>query len=144
MLSPPADIPASACQTRTMRMSITGTVQRIALAVDLVLVIVFAVIGRANHDEGVTLSGVAHTAWPFLVGVGVGTLVVVALKKPALGLEAGAIVWACTLVLGMLLRKLTGDGIALPFVIVAAIVLAIFLIGSRFVVRRFAHRRITG
>lgn len=127
-----------------MRKSITGTVQRIALVVDIVLVVVFAVIGRANHDEGVTLGGVAHTAWPFLAGLAVGHLVVAQRRTPPLGLEAGAIVWASTLVLGMVLRKLTGDGIALPFVIVAAVVLAVLLIGSRFLLRWFVQRRIIG
>lgn len=119
-------------------------IQRIALLADVVLVVVFAVIGRASHDEGVSVAGIAHTAWPFLVGVVVGTLLVVAMKNPPLSLVAGGLVWASTLVLGMLLRHLSGQGTAFAFVIVAAIVLAVFLIGSRFVLGRFVRRKIIG
>jgi hypothetical protein len=56
----------------------------------------------------------------------------------------GVVVWAATLVVGMLLRVVSGQGIASSFVVVAAIVLAVFLIGWRaaaLLVRRVASRR---
>ena len=42
------------------------------LATDLVLVVVFAGIGRSSHGE--SLSGIFVTAWPFLVGALLGWL----------------------------------------------------------------------
>lgn len=99
---------------------------------DVVLVVVFAAVGRASHAEGVTLSGVVQTSWPFLVGLAVGW----ALVRWRSGdwpahLGHGLTVWGCTVVVGMLLRVATGQGVAPTFVLVAAAVLAAFLLGSR-------------
>ena len=41
----------------------------------------------------------------------------------------------CTVVLGMLLRRVAGDGTALSFVIVATTVLSVLLLGWRLVAR---------
>jgi hypothetical protein len=46
-----------------------------AVAADAVCVLAFCAVGRRSHAEGVTVSGVAETAWPFLVGAAVGWLV---------------------------------------------------------------------
>ncbi|SDT68533.1 DUF3054 domain-containing protein [Jiangella sp. DSM 45060] len=40
-----------------------------ALAVDVVLVLVFVLIGRRTHDDPLSLAGLARTAWPFLAGL---------------------------------------------------------------------------
>ena len=37
--------------------------------------LVFVVIGRSSHTEGLRLAGVARTAWPFLVGLAAGWVV---------------------------------------------------------------------
>ncbi len=39
-----------------------------ALVADAVCVLVFCAIGRRSHAEGITIAGVAETAWPFLTG----------------------------------------------------------------------------
>ena len=44
----------------------------IAVVADAVTVLLFAFIGRANHHESTDLRGVWHTAWPFLLGAGLG------------------------------------------------------------------------
>lgn len=104
----------------------------VALALDLVLVVVFAAIGRASHDETRPVLGALLTAWPFLVGTAVGWLVV-RLMRGRWPLEPGpgVTVWFATLVLGMVLRRLTGEGTAWPFVVVAAVTLAVLLLGWR-------------
>jgi hypothetical protein len=122
----------------------TTRLQRIALAVDLVLVVIFAVIGRASHDEGLSMSGIAHTAWPFVVGVVVGTLLIAGAKRPPMSRDAGVLSWACALVLGMVLRHLSGQGTAVAFVIVAALVLAVFLVGWRLLLGLAVRRKIIG
>ena len=45
-----------------------------ALAADAVCVVVFCTIGRRSHAEGLTVAGIAETAWPFLAGTAVGWL----------------------------------------------------------------------
>ena len=48
----------------------------LALFTDVVCVIVFCTIGRRSHAEGLTVAGIAQTAWPFLAGTGVGWLLI--------------------------------------------------------------------
>lgn len=116
----------------------------IALGLDAVLVVVFAAIGRATHDGdvlGPTGSGLATTAWPFLAGVLLGWIVCRGWRHPFAPLRTGMPVWAVTLVAGMALRTLSGQGVAVAFVIVAAITLLLFVVGWRGVVRLTARGR---
>ncbi|TQM58137.1 DUF3054 domain-containing protein [Humibacillus xanthopallidus] len=104
----------------------------VAFALDVVLVIVFAAVGRASHDEANPVIGALLTAWPFLVGTLVGWAVVRVLRKAwPLEVGPGITVWFSTLLIGMVLRQATGHGTAVSFVLVAAVVLAFFLIGWR-------------
>ena len=104
----------------------------VAFLLDVVLVIVFASIGRASHDEANPVLGSLQTAWPFLVGTVIGWLVVRALRKGwPVDVGPGITVWFATLVFGMVLRRVTGAGTAPSFVVVAAIVLAVLLLGWR-------------
>ncbi|WP_346769164.1 DUF3054 domain-containing protein [Planctomonas sp. JC2975] len=127
--------------TRTARP--TGGRVAIAAVIDVVLVLVFVLIGRGSHGENV-IGGALVTFWPFAVGTLVGWLVSRAWKAPFALWPTGVIVWLATLVVGMLLRVASAQGIAVSFVIVAAVVLAVFLIGWRaaaLAVRAIAARR---
>lgn len=109
-----------------------GTAQIVGAAVlDALLVIAFAIAGRSSHAEGLDLASVWGTAWPFLVGAAVGWIAALAWRRPVAVWPTGVAAWAGALVGGMALRALTGQGIAVPFVVVAAIALALFLIGWR-------------
>ena len=99
------------------------------LVADAVLVVVFAALGRSSHGE--TLTGALSTAWPFLVGALVGWLVCRGTRRPASVLPTGVCVWLCAEVGGMVLRALTGQGTALPFVVVSFLVLGLLLVGYR-------------
>ena len=113
----------------------------VALALDLLLVVVFAAIGRASHDEANPVVGVLVTAWPFLVGTGVGWAIVRVLRKAwPLEVGPGITVWFATVVIGMVLRQSTGKGTAVSFVLVAALVLALFLVGWRALVALLERR----
>ena len=107
---------------------------RLAALADLACVLVFAAIGRASHGEDVGPVGLATTAWPFAVGWLLGWVLVSALRtvrtRP-LGLAAGVLVWVPTVLVGMLLRTVSGAGVQTSFVVVATIVLAVFLLGWR-------------
>ncbi|MFD1814451.1 DUF3054 domain-containing protein [Rhodococcus gannanensis] len=105
------------------------------LLVDVVLVVVFCAIGRRSHDEANAVTGLLTTAWPFLGGLALGWLANEALyrnkSRPASVVPAGIVIWLCTLVGGMLLRVVSGQGTAFSFILVAATVLAVFLLGWR-------------
>ncbi|MEZ3156623.1 DUF3054 domain-containing protein [Microbacterium sp. BWR-S6Y] len=118
----------------------------LALVVDVVLVIVFAAIGRATHDGDVLGpfgSGLATTAWPFVAALLVGWLVTRAWRAPLAIVRTALPVWAVTVILGMALRAVSGQGVAVAFVIVAAITLALFLLGWRGVAALVARVRRT-
>jgi hypothetical protein len=102
-----------------------------AIAVDAVCVIVFCAIGRRSHAEGVTIAGVAQTAWPFLSGTGAGWLLARGWRRPTAVVPTGVAVWLCTVVVGMLLRKATSAGVSASFVVVASLVTGLLLLGWR-------------
>jgi peptidoglycan/LPS O-acetylase OafA/YrhL len=115
----------------------------LAAVLDAGFVIAFAAIGRASHDENV-LTGLALTAWPFLASLALAWIVLRAWRRPLAPLRTGTGVWLITVAGGMLLRALTGQGVALAFIIVATIVLMLLLVGWRglatLVRRRPLHR----
>lgn len=98
---------------------------------DAALITLFAVVGRASHRESLDVVGVAFTAWPFLVGAAIGWLVLRAWRNPLAIWPTGVGIWLAALVIGMLLRVASGQGVQPAFVIVAAITLALFLVGWR-------------
>ncbi|MCG6566527.1 DUF3054 domain-containing protein [Tessaracoccus sp. ZS01] len=110
----------------------------VPIIVDLVCVLVFAVVGRASH--GLDLFGVLATAWPFLLACLIAWAAVAMTKVPFAGWREGLIVWSVTLVVGMVLRVVSGDTAAWAFVLVAALFLAVTLMGWRFVWRLSRHR----
>ena len=103
----------------------------IALFADIVAVIVFCTIGRRSHAEGLTVAGIAQTAWPFLAGTGVGWLLIGGWRRPFAVIPTGVVVWVCTVVVGMLLRKVTSAGVSTSFVVVASLSTAVLLLGWR-------------
>ncbi|MEP6651138.1 MAG: DUF3054 domain-containing protein [Lapillicoccus sp.] len=124
----------------------------VAMALDAAVVLAFAAVGRASHDWGHLphfvggppppagetnpVLGALVAAWPFLVGAGVGWVLVRTLSRRwPLDVGAGVSVAACTVVVGMLVRTVTGQGTAPTFVLVATVVLAALLLGWRALVR---------
>lgn len=112
------------------------------LGVDVIGVLVFCAVGRRSHDEGLNLAGVATTAWPFLSGTVVGWLASRAWQRPTAVAPTGVIVWLCTVVVGMLLRKVSSAGVAASFVVVAASVTAVLLLGWRAVAELAVRRHV--
>lgn len=112
--------------------SYAGGVRNVgAAALDAVCVLVFVTIGRASHEEAASLTGIAGTAWPFLVGLAVGWLVTRAWRRPEAFVPAGVGVWASTVAVGMVLRVVSGQGTAVSFIVVASLFTALFLLGWR-------------
>ena len=106
-----------------------------AFIVDAVLVLIFSVIGRLSHGEDAL--GLFVTAWPFLVALLVGHAIAALLpQRPRAPWRMlwGTVVWVVTIVGGMLLRVASGATAQVPFIIVATLVLAVFLLGWRGIV----------
>ncbi len=102
----------------------------IAAAIDAGLVTAFVAIGRRNHDEDPGVIGLLSTAAPFLVGLAVGWLVSKAWDDP-MPIRKGLIIWPITVAVGMIGRRLIGDGTAVSFVIVATVFLGATIVGWR-------------
>jgi hypothetical protein len=111
-----------------------------AFAADVVCVVLFATIGRRSHAEGLTITGIAETAWPFVSGAVVGWLLSTGWRRPLTLLPTGVVVWVCTVALGMLLRRLTSAGTASSFIVVASLSTAVLLLGWRAAVGRLRRR----
>ena len=111
------------------------------LATDVISVLVFCAVGRRSHAEGLTAAGVAMTAWPFLTGTVIGWLASRGWRRPTAVVPTGVVVWLCTVLVGMLLRKASSAGVAASFVVVAASVTAALLLGWRAAVGLTPRRR---
>lgn len=103
----------------------------LAVLTDLACVVLFCTIGRRSHDEGLSVAGIAETAWPFLTGTAAGWLLARGWRRPLALTPTGVVVWACTVAVGMLLRKASSQGVAVSFVVVASLVTAVLLLGWR-------------
>lgn len=115
----------------------------LSFLLDVALVVAFAATGRASHREAV-LPGLLVTAWPFLAALVVGWIATLAWRAPTRPVRTGLGVWAITVAGGMLLRVVSGQGTEPAFIVVAAVVLLIALVGWRAIaaiVRRVRCRR---
>jgi FtsH-binding integral membrane protein len=114
---------------------------RLAVALDVCCVLIFVIIGRANHAKGETLGGITSTAWPFLAGLAVGWVLSRAWRRPIALRHPGVIVWLVTVALGMMLRVVSGQGTAVAFIVVALAFLGLCLLGWRLVWKLVARAR---
>lgn len=112
------------------------------LIADLLLVVIFAALGRRTHAEGLDLPGILGTAAPFLVGLLVFSGIATVWREPNRLWPHGIIVWIGTVALGLTLRVVFGDTAAVPFIIVALIVLGVFLLGRRSLAGLLMRRKV--
>ncbi|WP_082923893.1 DUF3054 domain-containing protein [Dietzia sp. KRD202] len=114
----------------------------VMIALDAALVVVFSTFGRGAHSEGLGVTQVWGTAWPFLIGLAVGWLILLATRRAPAAVGSGVLLWLATLVVGMVIRGL-GDG-RVPhwsFMVVAGVVTAVLLIGWRAIRAAVVRRR---
>jgi hypothetical protein len=105
------------------------------LVTDLLVVMLFAFLGRVAHAEGDLVAGTLTTAAPFALGLLAGWL-----RAPCAGIPTahrartvrfGWWLLAWTMGGGVLLRAMLGDGLAPAFLLVATTVLTVGLVGRR-------------
>lgn len=109
----------------------------VAALFDLLCVLAFTALGVRAHAQ---TDHLLRVAVPFLAALAIGWLIARPLKNMA-SLRAGAVIWLTTLIGGMLLRRLGGDGTALPFVLVATTFLAVTMLGWRLIAALGSRRR---
>jgi hypothetical protein len=110
-----------------------------ALTVDVLLVLLFAGLGRSTHALSAT--GLLVTAWPFLTGLLLGWLVWRVRRAPFAVRPMGVALWATTVAVGMGLRLVVGEGTAPSFVLVTLAVLGVFLLAPRALVTALRANR---
>ncbi|WP_277212416.1 DUF3054 domain-containing protein [Isoptericola croceus] len=111
-----------------------------AVACDLVCVVVFTLVGTANHASGGSVAHVLAVGAPFVVGLAVGWLASRAWRAPAQPWPTGVAIWFATVVLGLALRPLFTGGFAWSFALVTAVFLAVTMLGWR-LLATLAQRR---
>lgn len=116
-----------------------GRAVGVALAADLVAVLVFALLGRRSHAEGLDVAGVAGTAAPFLVGLGVGWFAGGVWRVPT-AWASGFWAVAGAVLGGLALRAAFTARLPVTFVLVTTLSLAVLLLGWRLLVH--ASRRV--
>lgn len=120
----------------------------IALAVDAVVVLAFAAVGRRSHDEADGVAAALGTAAPFLAGLAVAWIVVALVERRRqrdldvlTDVDHGVAIALIAVGIGMVLRRFLWDrGTALTFVIVTAVFVTFFCAGWRAVWSRFGNR----
>ncbi|MGO2052339.1 DUF3054 domain-containing protein [Arthrobacter sp. MYb229] len=110
--------------------------------IDLVLIVLFALLGRREHEHALSISGILMTALPFLIAYLIMTLI----SRPWVTINrlwpTGVLVWLGTVALGLALRVAMNSTAALPFIIVTVLALGLFLMGRRLVCKLVALRSV--
>ena len=103
----------------------------VQLAADVVLIIVFAALGRDTHAHGVDPAGVLITASPFIAAALAAWALLRLWRRPAALWPHGVILWLITAGGGLAVRALAGGGTAVSFQLVTFGVLGAFLLLPR-------------
>lgn len=111
------------------------------LAADVVLIVLFAALGRDTHAHGVDPAGVLLTASPFIAAALAGWALLRLWRHPASPWPHGIILWLLTAGGGLALRALAGGGTAFSFQLVTFGVLGAFLLLPRLAALLVMRRR---
>jgi len=113
----------------------------VSTLLDVCCVLAFVAIGRHTHGDGDSLTGIWHTAWPFLAGLAIGLLAVRFWRQPTAIRPAGIGAWVGAAGAGMVIRVLAGQGTAIAFIVVTFAFLALFILGWRVIAHVSSHFR---
>lgn len=101
-----------------------------AAVADAVAVLAFTLIGIASHD-GSLVAAFGRVVWPFALAAALGWVMTRAWQDPARIWPTGVLIWFMTVFGGLMLRGVSGQGLAWSFTLVTAVFLAITLLGWR-------------
>ena len=109
---------------------------------DLVCVLALAIGGKNSHEAGDSDWVVLVIVWPFsLAAAAVHVWLVAQGRQTSRVWPEGVLVLAVTYVLGMVLRAISGRGMAPGFLVVAALFLTLTMLGWRVVALLLTRRR---
>ncbi len=115
---------------------------RYLLIGDAIAIALFAVIGLATHDEGITAGGVARNALPILAAWFVVAAFAGTYSRP--GLRTMLITWAIAVPVGVAIRAIVlsrpADGSQIVFAIVTMTVTLMLLLGWRSIAAMVSRR----
>jgi Protein of unknown function (DUF3054) len=117
-------------------------VARLAFLGDVLVLVVFVVVGRRSHDEGSGLESFFRVWWPFALGLVVGTVATRLWKHP---FEWRRVIGTSlvTVAVGVLLRIAVQErDFKVSFVIVATIFIGGAMLGWRALVKYLARRKL--
>jgi len=103
----------------------------LSAGLDAVWIAAFVLIGRSSHAEGMSVPGFLRTVWPFWTGLVAGWLVVRAWPRPSALVPTGVVVWPVCVAVAMVLRAVSGQGVAVAFIGVALAFVGLGLLGWR-------------
>ncbi|MBU8577512.1 DUF3054 domain-containing protein [Brevibacterium luteolum] len=112
----------------------------IAIVVDACLVGLFTIVGHYTHHQSLVPEQILGTAWPFLAGLVIAWLLNAVWSAPLAPLRTGTGLWATTVLAGLVIRALTGAGTEGPFIVVAASLNLVTLVGWRVIATAVAGR----
>ena len=106
--------------------------RKYGIVLDLFFLLLFVGIGRSTHHDVNTIAGFANTLWPFGAGLLAGWVLSERTHRNSLSPRGGLLIVSITVLLGMSLRVVSGQGTALSFTVVAFAFLSISLVGWRY------------
>lgn len=113
----------------------------VQLAADVVLIVLFAALGRDTHAHGVDPAGVLITASPFIAAALAGWAALRLWRRPVALWPHGILLWLITAGGGLAVRAMAGGGTAFSFQLVTFGVLGAFLLLPRLVASLVIRRR---
>ena len=101
-----------------------------AAVADAVAVLAFTLVGIASHD-GSLVAAFGRVVWPFALAAALGWAIARAWQDPSRIWPTGVLIWFLTVFGGLVLRGVSGQGLAWSFALVTAVFLAITMLGWR-------------
>jgi hypothetical protein len=112
-------------------------------ALDLLVVVLFVLIGRRNHGEDGAAAGFFRVAAPFLLALAGAWVSGRKRWASAAHWRYGVVIWVFTVGMGLLLRRVVfHNGTAFAFIIVATLFLGLGLVGWRLVGNVISSKRV--
>ncbi len=113
----------------------------IAAAADLVVLVLFVLIGRRSHHEDAGVAGFLRVWWPFAAGLLLAWLVT-RLDRAPLSWGRAVVAWLLTVAIGMALRIVVeGREFKVAFTVVTLLFVGAGMLGWRAIMRAVRARR---